>query len=159
MEILTYWIVKAICILLSALYYYHCAKQDQDRKAQSSPQKQPKYSNTYLTDPKNRELQAKLLEILQGDVSTAKKLLLEQRRIFPGRDDNWYLEKVIYNLEQIIDEIKIRDDEMYSRLRGMLQGDDAAAHRLLMHQIEAYPGKHYGWYLEKVIGDLERDRR
>ncbi|WP_375497073.1 hypothetical protein [uncultured Nostoc sp.] len=159
METLAYYIVQALCSLLMALYYYRCAKEDQDRKAQSSLQKQQKYSNTYLTDPRNRELQAQLLQMLQGDVSTAKKLLLEQRRVFPGKHDNWYLEKVIYNLEQTIDKIKIRDSEMYSRLRGMLQGDDTAAHRLLMQQIETCPGKQYGWYLEKVIYDLERDRR
>ncbi|MEH2379172.1 MAG: hypothetical protein V7K27_09850 [Nostoc sp.] len=157
METLTYWILKLLLSLLIGLYYYHCAKQDQDRKAQSSPQKQPKYSNTYLTNPRNRQLQAQLLEILHGDVSTAKELLLQQRRVFPGRHDNWYLAKVIYNLEQGINEL--RDYEMHSRLLGMLQGDDAAAERLLLQQKQAYPDKQYGWHLEKIISDLERDRR
>ncbi|MEH2261020.1 hypothetical protein [Nostoc sp.] len=163
MEILTYWILQAIIYLLPGIcyscYYYYYAKQEQDHKSKSSPQQRTKYSNTYLTDPRNRELQAKLLEILQGDVSTAKELLLQQRRVFPGRHDNWYLEKVICNIEQQLIDEKLRNYEMHSRLLRMLQGDNAAVDRLLRQQIETYPGKHFGWYLEKVTYDLERDRR
>ncbi|MEH2069779.1 MAG: hypothetical protein V7K47_16725 [Nostoc sp.] len=157
MEILLYWIIKAICILLPALYYYHHAKQEQNPKPQSSPAKQARYSQTYLTNPRNRQLQAQLLEILEGDVSTAKQLLQQQRRMFPDRHDNWYLAKVIHNLKHGKDELK--DYEAYFRLVTILQGDDAAADRLLLQQRNAYPGKQYGWYLEKVIYDLERDRR
>ncbi|MBN3943485.1 MAG: hypothetical protein HWQ40_27470 [Nostoc sp. NMS9] len=169
MEILTYWIFRVINSVPSAAWYGLCyglcyalwcdyyTKQEQDHKSKSSPQQQPKYSETYLTNPRNRQLQAQLLDMLQGDVSTAKQLLLQQRQWFPGRHDNWYLAKVIYNLEHGIDEL--RDWEMYSRLLLMLQGDDAAAERLLLQQRQAYPGKQHGWYLEKIIGDLERDRR
>ncbi|MDZ8135168.1 MAG: hypothetical protein RM049_07665 [Nostoc sp. DedQUE04] len=138
-------------------FFKKVLQQMQGYKAESSPQQQPKYSNTYLTNPRNRQLQAQLLQILQGDVSTAKQLLLQQRQWFPGRHDNWYLAKVIYNLENGIDEL--RDYEMYSRLLVMLQGDTAAAERLLMQQRQTYPSKHYGWHLEKIISDLERDRR
>ncbi|MDZ8096400.1 MAG: hypothetical protein RMZ42_31355 [Nostoc sp. DedQUE05] len=160
MEILTYWILQAIIYLLPGICYccyYYYAKQEQDHKSKPSPQRQPKYSNTYLTNPRNRQLQAQLLEMLQGNVSTAKQLLLQQRQWFPGRHDNWYLAKVIYNLEHGIDEL--RDCEMYSQLLVMLQGDATSAERLLLHASNAYPGKQYGWYLEKVISDLERDRR
>ncbi|MEH1888770.1 MAG: hypothetical protein V7K92_04665 [Nostoc sp.] len=113
-------------------------KQAENYKSKSSPQQQPKYSETYLTNPRNRQLQAQLLQILQGDVSTAKQLLLRQRQWSPGMHDNWYLAKVIYNLEHGIDEL--RDYEMYSRLLLMLQGDDAAAERLLLQQRQTYPG-------------------
>jgi hypothetical protein len=154
-DIIRYLIAWALGWLI--VEFFKKMKQAQSYKAESSPQQQPKYSETYLTNPRNRQLQAQLLEILHGDVSTAKQLLLQQRRVFPGRHDNWYLAKVIYNLEQGIDEL--RDYQMYSRLLGMLQGDDAAAERLLLQQKQACPGKQYGWYLEKIISDLERDRR
>ncbi|WP_242055459.1 hypothetical protein [Nostoc flagelliforme] len=45
-------------------------------------------------------MQSDLLTLLKGDVATAKRLLLQQRRRKPGQSDNWYLEKVIYDLER-----------------------------------------------------------
>jgi hypothetical protein len=57
-------------------------------------------SHSYRTDSKNRELQGDLLILLRGDVPTAKRLLAQQRRKNPGKSDNWYLEKVIYDLER-----------------------------------------------------------
>ncbi|WP_242051704.1 hypothetical protein [Nostoc sp. FACHB-280] len=58
------------------------------------------YSRSYLNDPKNRELQHKLIQMLRGDTATAKRLLKRQRQLHQGQSDNWYLEKVIYDLER-----------------------------------------------------------
>jgi hypothetical protein len=59
-----------------------------------------KVSHSYRTDPKNRNLQHQLIQMLRGDAALAKRLLRQQRQINPGRSDNWYLEKVIYDLER-----------------------------------------------------------
>jgi hypothetical protein len=59
-----------------------------------------KVSHSCRTDPKNRRLQAQLLDLLRGDVVTARGLLSQQRRKHPGKSDNWYLEKVIWDLER-----------------------------------------------------------
>ncbi|MBW4425931.1 MAG: hypothetical protein KME50_16140 [Nostoc desertorum CM1-VF14] len=64
------------------------------------PKPRAKVSRSYRTDPTNRALQNDLLILLKGDVPTAKRLLLQQRRHNPGQSDNWYLEKVIYDLER-----------------------------------------------------------
>ncbi|WP_260447129.1 hypothetical protein [Nostoc sp. 2RC] len=63
-------------------------------------QLKPKYSRSYLIDPKNRQLQKRLLDLLNGDVAAAKRLLSQQRQLHRGKSDNWYLEKVIYDLER-----------------------------------------------------------
>jgi hypothetical protein len=65
-----------------------------------SQQPQGNKSHSYRNDPRNRYLQADLLTLLKGDVPAAKRLLLQQRRKNPGQSDNWYLEKVIYDLER-----------------------------------------------------------
>lgn len=57
-------------------------------------------SYTYRTDANNRQLQSRLLTLLKGDSATAKRLLLNQRRRNPGMSDNWYLEKVIHDIER-----------------------------------------------------------
>ncbi|GEM_PF-2769848 len=57
-------------------------------------------SRSFLLDPKNRQLQSRLLVLLHGDTTTAKRLLRQQRQLQPGRTDNWYLEKVIHDLER-----------------------------------------------------------
>ncbi|MBD2360040.1 hypothetical protein H6G36_02300 [Anabaena minutissima FACHB-250] len=59
-----------------------------------------KISRSYRTNPSNRKLQHQLIEMLRGDTAAAKRLLAQQRQINPGRSDNWYLEKVIYDLER-----------------------------------------------------------
>ncbi|MBH8561653.1 hypothetical protein I8748_34610 [Nostoc sp. CENA67] len=72
----------------------------QQKLTNSPPKLRGKTSHSYRTDPRNRHLQHQLLGMLQGDTATAKRLLRQQRRNHPGKSDNWYLEKVIYDLER-----------------------------------------------------------
>ncbi|MBF2003426.1 MAG: hypothetical protein IGS50_16060 [Synechococcales cyanobacterium C42_A2020_086] len=52
-----------------------------------------------------------------------------------------------------------RTGPLRSRLLRELRGDRGAAERLLSHARLSYPGQSEQWYYEKVIYDLERDRR
>lgn len=71
------------------------------KKPRRSPQqRQGKWSSSYRNDPRNRELQHRLIGLLRGDIATAKRLLKQQRQLHKGKSDNWYLEKVIYDLER-----------------------------------------------------------
>ncbi|MDX2217085.1 MAG: hypothetical protein SFY66_27710 [Oculatellaceae cyanobacterium bins.114] len=45
------------------------------------------------------------------------------------------------------------------KLMRLLHGDQAAAQRLFKLATLKYPGENANWYIEKVIYDLERDRR
>jgi hypothetical protein len=45
------------------------------------------------------------------------------------------------------------------KLLRLLNGDQAAAHRLFKLATLKYPGETPNWYVEKMIYDLERDRR
>lgn len=65
-----------------------------------SPKLRGRVSHSYRTDPRNRQLQHQLVEMLRGDIAVAKRLLRQQRQKHPGKSDNWYLEKVIYDLER-----------------------------------------------------------
>ena len=49
--------------------------------------------------------------------------------------------------------------KLENKLLTMLYGDRAGAQRLLNGAKQMYPGKPNDWYWEKVISDLERDRR
>jgi hypothetical protein len=51
------------------------------------------------------------------------------------------------------------DRSLDQQLLTMLGGDKKAALRLLRNVRKHHPGKSYLWYHEKVIHDLERDRR
>ncbi len=51
------------------------------------------------------------------------------------------------------------DMGLNKKLLKMLNGDENAALRLIRNVRLKNPGKSYGWYQEKVIRDLERDRR
>lgn len=100
MEILLLLKIALLCFsLLVALYK---AAKEQSSKNQEPVPRRPsgKVSHSYRTDPRNRALQADLLILLKGDVPAAKRLLIQQRRSKPGQSDNWYLEKVIYDLER-----------------------------------------------------------
>jgi hypothetical protein len=70
---------------------------------------------------------------------------------------------LIYILfRQIQQQTKIKpklDRSLDQQLLTMLGGDKKAALRLLRNVRKHHPGKSYLWYYEKVIRDLERDRR
>ena len=51
------------------------------------------------------------------------------------------------------------DRSLDNKLLGMLNGDHQLALRLLRHARRNNPNRSYLWYHEKVIRDLERDRR
>ena len=51
------------------------------------------------------------------------------------------------------------DKSLEKQLLAMLSGDKKAALRLLRYARQKNPGQTYLWYHEKVIRDLERDRR
>ncbi|MEO1464916.1 MAG: hypothetical protein AAFR63_00475 [Cyanobacteria bacterium J06631_6] len=51
------------------------------------------------------------------------------------------------------------DRSMDRQFLAMLGGDKKLILRLLRHARQQHPGKSYLWYHEKVIRDLERDRR
>jgi hypothetical protein len=98
MEILLLLKIALLCLsLLVALYK---AAKEQINKEQVPRKPSGKVSHSYRTDPRNRALQGDLLTLLKGDVPAAKRLLLQQRQRNPGKSDNWYLEKVIYDLER-----------------------------------------------------------
>lgn len=103
MEIVTslYLIVAVfylILALIQTLQQFHC--QWQAFIANRPRQAHGRVSDSYRNDPRNRYLQSDLLILVKGDVATAKRLLAQQRRKSPGQSDNWYLEKVIYDLER-----------------------------------------------------------
>ncbi|MEP0849291.1 hypothetical protein [Funiculus sociatus] len=49
--------------------------------------------------------------------------------------------------------------QLENKLLRLLSGDRAAAERLLAYAKRRHPGKSDKWYWEKVISDLESDRR
>jgi hypothetical protein len=48
----------------------------------------------------SHETQKKLLTLLNGDATTAQRLLKQVRITHPGRSEQWCWEKVIYDLER-----------------------------------------------------------
>ncbi|MFB2923424.1 tetratricopeptide repeat protein [Aerosakkonema funiforme] len=48
----------------------------------------------------SNELQNKLLTLVGGNWATAERLVEQERRKNPGKSENWYWEKVIYDLER-----------------------------------------------------------
>ncbi len=93
-------IYYCIVALIAALQQVRRQWQILVSKFTSQPQPRGRVSNSYRNDPRNRYLQSDLLILLKGDVASAKRLLAQQRRKNPGQSDNWYLEKVIHDLER-----------------------------------------------------------
>jgi hypothetical protein len=54
---------------------------------------------------------------------------------------------------------RITDNQLKNKLIAKLDGDTAAAERLIEQAKQNYPGMQESWYCERVIDDLERDRR
>lgn len=56
--------------------------------------------STIRIEQASRELQRKLLRLLHNDPDTANRLLSQVKMKNPNRSINWYVEKVIYDLER-----------------------------------------------------------
>jgi len=54
---------------------------------------------------------------------------------------------------------RITDNQLKNKLIAKLDGDTATAERLIEEAKQNYPGMPESWYCERVIDDLERDRR
>lgn len=91
-------IYYCIVALINVFQYVRCEWKIFISKFTRRPR--GRVSHSYRTDPRNRYLQSDLLILVKGDVPTAKRLLAQQRRKHPGKSDNWYLEKVIHDLER-----------------------------------------------------------
>jgi hypothetical protein len=103
MEIIS--IVSIILCIISLAYnmsymFSGVIKDIKQRLANRKIRPRGKVSKSFRTDPRNRKLQEELLGLLRWDVATAKRLLKRERGRNPGRSDNWYLEKVIHDLER-----------------------------------------------------------
>lgn len=63
---------------------------------------QPRGKTSILSPPTTQAeiLESRLLEILGGDIPTAKRLLRQQKLSKPGMSTEWYLQKVIWDLER-----------------------------------------------------------
>ncbi len=65
------------------------AKSNKSYKPQKNDRNRPK-----------KELQQKLLSLVYGDLSLAQRLLDSAKKNHPGHSEDWYWEKVIYDLER-----------------------------------------------------------
>ena len=48
----------------------------------------------------SHHLQTKLLKLMHGDRKGAERLIQQARLKYGGKSDNWYVEKVIFDLER-----------------------------------------------------------
>jgi hypothetical protein len=60
----------------------------------------PKRKKRGVTTPQTDKLEAELLSLLRGDIPTAKRLLRLVKQQNPGRNYQWCLEKVIWDVER-----------------------------------------------------------
>ncbi|MBW4561788.1 MAG: ABC transporter permease [Mojavia pulchra JT2-VF2] len=75
------------------------------------------------------------------------QLRREQSQSFNGRISNQSAEEFL------------SDSDIKNRLIRRLDGDIEAAERLVEQAKQNYPGMQENWYFERVLDDLERDRR
>lgn len=129
-------------------------------------------------------MEIELLKRCRGDKELAIKLFRQTKERYPDRKDKeWLLYKTLGDLErgqatapkytprkpttaaasakpQQQNNITLKTNGVLeSKILRLLQGDRDVAIRLLKNVKQRNPGQSYEWYLQKVIWDLERDRR
>lgn len=92
------WAIVALVLVVLLIQIWDCLQLFFPQLTTYLPKR--RHSVSYLTDHRNRQLQKQLLDLLNGDVAAAKRLLRQQRQLHQGKSDNWYLEKVIWDLER-----------------------------------------------------------
>lgn len=101
--------------------------------------------------------QAANLWLNQGDGDSYQRTL-DEIRALKALPSQVLMES--YSTAQPLDMAGVdRCNQLWDRLLSMVSGNRGIAERLLAIAQEQYPGKTEAWYLEKVIADLEGDRR
>jgi uncharacterized protein HemY len=80
----------AIALLVLIFLYRHDFPGVRPRRAHSSGR----------TGRASHHLQTKLLKLMHGDRQGAERLIRQARLKYGGKSDNWYVEKVIFDLER-----------------------------------------------------------
>ena len=83
----------AVGVILSAKKANNLFKSNSELSAESK-------ENTIRLEQASRELQKKLLRLLHNDRDTANRLLFQVKMRNPNKSSDWYVEKVIYDLER-----------------------------------------------------------
>jgi tetratricopeptide (TPR) repeat protein len=130
---------------------YLKAIQDYSQALQLNPNYAPAYYN--------RGLVYTLLEEIQNAVSDYQKAV----SIYCEQEDWENYQQVLNSLQKIQTsnpEIKNQKYQILrQRLLRLVGGQQEIAERLIQQQEYNYPGMSDDWYLQKVIDQLERDRR
>jgi len=65
-----------------------------------APRRQQNRRQNRGQDRPNRKVEAKLMRMLNGDRATANRLIEREKYKNPGRSENWYWEKVLFDLQR-----------------------------------------------------------
>lgn len=90
----------ALCLLVMLVQEIKNQKSPRSRqpaRPRARTRRRPKASRARAA---NRDLEARLLSLLQNDTRTAHRLVKHARNSHPGRPENWYWEKAIADLER-----------------------------------------------------------
>lgn len=86
--------------ILSFMKGKNSSKPSSTASRSSSRHSSKRQEGTIRLEQASRELQNKLLRLLHGDRGAASRLLSQVKMKNPGRSTNWYVEKVIYDLQR-----------------------------------------------------------
>ncbi len=111
-----------------------------------------------------------LLIVIYEKMATSQKNNIKNRKtINPTKKTQKILQNPInFNIKKSVQKnvppktntlVNSGNNHLRKKLIGLLHGDVDAANRLIAHCQKNHPNKSIDWYLEKVIWDLEKDRR
>jgi hypothetical protein len=91
-----------VCLGLGAVIWSIIYTSQASRSSPRRPEmaSRPRFVNKGGLGRKGYSLQKKLLRMLHHDQATVDRLLSSAELKHPGRSQQWYLEKVIYDLER-----------------------------------------------------------
>ncbi|UBF28331.1 hypothetical protein K9N68_10870 [Kovacikia minuta CCNUW1] len=120
------------------------------------------YLQKVISDLEQQQVeQFRQRKIAPSTVSTPGKalrqLLAQSRSDNPGKSEAWHLKNAQQQAKS--QPSNLVDPKQMGQLLERLRGDRSAANRLIENMRSRYPGKSDKWVLDKVMYDLERDRR
>lgn len=95
-----YVLISATAILLVVLFHLIRNQQQLSQPYQNQPRQRVQSKARVAGGQVCRELESKLLLLLNNERDTAERLVRQVMKSNPGQTEKWYLEKVIWDLER-----------------------------------------------------------
>lgn len=99
-NLLTFLGTLSLILIFGTLYYVLFWQLRREQQSRSYESGIPNQIEEYIPGTDHSYLKNTLIARLDGDITTAERLIEQAQQSYPGMSENWYIERVLDDLER-----------------------------------------------------------